>query len=113
PTGPGTSTAAAWSRYNYLNKPETLFWEPSRVWSRPVVDAKAILTAYRTKKGSPHIKTLRTVVGADTRGGKANKRFRVLIQQLKTQINYKNRNAKPTKVFLRSLANSTQDLSVR
>lgn len=113
PSGPGTSTAAAWSRYNYLNKPETLFWEPSRVWSRPIVDAAAIRTAYRTKKGSPHIKTLRTVVGAETRGGKANQRFQVLVKQLKTQINYKNRNAKPTKVFLQTLANATQDFSVQ
>ena len=46
-------------------------------------------------------------------GGKANQRFQVLVKQLKTQINYKNRNAKPTKVFLQTLANATQDFSVR
>ncbi len=112
-SGPGNSTAAAWSRYNYLSKPETLFWEPSRVWSRPVVDAMEILKAYRTKKSSPYIKTLRTVVGAESRSGKANKSFSVLIKQLKAQVKYKNRSASPTRAFLKKLASATQDFGVR
>lgn len=112
-TGPGTTTAAAWSRYNYLNKPETLVWEPSRVWSRPVVDAAAILKAYKTKKSSAHISKLRKIVGSDSRSSKANKSFRVLVKQLKAQVNYKNRSAKPTRPFLKKLASATQDFGVR
>lgn len=112
-SGPGNTTAAAWSRYNYLNKPETLFWEPSRVWQRPVVSATAILQAYRTKKSARDIKVLRTVTGASSRGTRANNDFRILVKDLKRRIHYKNTSSRPTKPFLKKLASRTQDFGVR
>lgn len=112
-TGPGNSTAAAWSRYNYLNKPETLVWEPSRIWNRPVVDAAALMTAYKTKTSSAAVLTFRKVVGDASRSRKANVGFRLLIKKLKAQIKYKNRTSTPSRAFLKKLASRTQDFGVR
>ena len=112
-TGPGNSTAAAWSRYNYLNKPETLVWEPSRIWSRPVVDASALLAAYKSKANSPAVLTFRRVVGDASRSARANEGFRRLIKKLKAHINYSNRTSTPSRAFLKKLASRTQDFGVR
>lgn len=112
-TGPGNNTAAALSRYNYLNKPETLVWEPSRVWRRPVIDSTAIMSAYKAHSGSAAIVTFRRAVGDVSRSRRANRSFRTLIVKLKMKIGYQNHNSKPGRKFLRTLASRTQDFGVR
>ena len=112
PTVAGNNSPAAWSRYNYLNKPETLVWEPSRIWRRPVVDASELMAAYKARGRSVAVLNLRKATGAKSRSTKANKSFRILIKQLKASINYPNTNSRPSKKFLKKLAKRAQDLGV-
>ncbi len=112
PTVAGNNSAAAWSRYNYLNKPETLVWEPSKIWRRPVVNARDLMIAYKSQGRSVAVKNLRKAAGAKSRSTKANKSFRTLVKKLKVSINYSNHSSRPSKRFLKALANRTQDLGV-
>ena len=113
PSGPGNNTPAAYSRYNYLNKPDTLVWEPSKLWNRPIVDSAALMAAYRARSNSPAVLAFRKIVRNKSKSQKANASFRALIKQLKRSINYKDRSSTPTKAFLKKLAKRTEDFGVR
>lgn len=111
-TGPGNTTAAAYSRYNYLNKPETLLWEPSQIWARPVIEISAIRTAYKTGTAAEAVREFRIAMGSPARGRKVNANFQRLVASVKERIGFKNRTGNATKKFLKAVATQTEDIAV-
>ena len=112
PTVAGNTSLAALSRYNYLSKPELLFWEPSGLWKRPIVNAKALRTAVKTAGRSNDVRKFRKAVRAKSRSTRAGPGFQRLVGETKASISWKSRGGKPGKRFLKKLSRRTGDLGV-
>jgi hypothetical protein len=113
PGSVGNSSAAAWSRYNYLNKPETLVYEPSKLWKRPIIDAKQLTVAAKTQGKSKQVRKFRKAVRSDGRSKWANDSFRALVSQAKADSGWRSRSGIPKRKFLVHLANTTENLGVK
>ncbi|NQU36372.1 MAG: M23 family metallopeptidase [Actinobacteria bacterium] len=113
PTTAGNSTAAAWSRYNYLSKPETLYYEPSKIWRRVVIDARALKKVTKAGGRSIQVRKFRKAVLAPSRGKRANKNFRQLVSATKASIGWPSRGGMPKRGFLQELARQTENLGVK
>lgn len=113
PTGVGNSTAAAWSRYNYLSKPETLYYEPSKIWQRPVIDARALTRATKARGRSAEVRKFRKAALSPSRSKRANENFRRLVSATKASIGWPSRGGIPTRKFLQELALQTENLGVK
>jgi hypothetical protein len=111
--GAGNYSAAAYSRYNYLNKPWTLTYEPSKTWVRPSINVKELKAAVRIGGDSKHVKRFRKGVLAKSRNTKANAAFGRLVQRKKMQIEFGNSGPKPGRKFLMAWADRTEDIGVR
>jgi hypothetical protein len=113
PTGAGNSTAAAWSRYNYLSKPESLYYEPSKIWKRPVIDAKTLTSVTKAGGRSTQVRKFRKAVLAPSRGQRADEGFRQLVSATKASIGWPSRSGVPKRKFLQELARQTENLGVK
>ncbi len=113
PSGPGNSTAAAWSRYNYLSKPETLYYEPSKIWKRPVIQAKTLATTTKEGGRSTQVRKFRKAALSKSRGKRANAKFRRLVSEAKASIGWGSRGGVPKRRFLQAYAAQTENLGVK
>jgi len=113
PTIGGNSTPAAWSRYNYLSKPETLYYEPSRIWDRPVIDAKTLKKVTKAGGRAMEVRKFRQAVLAPSNGKRANANFRQLVTSTKASINWPSRGGVPKRKFLQRLAATTENFGVK
>ncbi len=111
--GAGNYSAAAYSRYNYLNKPWTLTYQPQRIWKRPNVKVKEAKAAFKQGGESKHIKRLRKGFGSKSRNTKANAAFGRLVQAKKASIGWRTSGPKPGRAFLTAYAEATEDIGVR
>jgi hypothetical protein len=112
PDGPGNNTAAAWSRYNYLSKPETLYYEPSRIWKRPVINGKNLAKVTKAGTRSNDVRKFRKAVLSKSRGKRANENFRRLVSTTKASIGWRGRSGVPKRKFLRELAKRNENFGV-
>lgn len=109
----GNNSTAAWTRYNYLNRPETLFYEPSRVWNRPTINASALIAATRKSARSNEVVKFRKAVLAKSRSSRAGGGFRSLVRKLKWTYGWYNHGGIPNRAFLKKLAARTENFGVR
>ncbi len=109
----GNNSTAAWTRYNYLNRPETLFYEPSRVWNRPTIDARSLIATTRKSGRSGEVVKFRKAVLAKSRSARAGSGFRKLVRQAKRTYGWHNHGGLPNRGFLKKLAWRTENLGVR
>jgi murein DD-endopeptidase MepM/ murein hydrolase activator NlpD len=109
----GNHSAAAYSRYNYLNKPWTLTYQPSQVWNRPTVVVKELKAAVREGGDSVQVKRFRKAALVKSRNTKANAGFARLVERKKAEIDWPTSGPKPGRKFLLAMANQTEDLGVR
>ncbi len=109
----GNSSTAAWTRYNYLNRPETLFYEPSRVWNRPTIDARSLIAATRNSGRSAEVVKFRKAVLAKSRSTRAGGGFRKLVRKTKLVYGWRNHGGIPNRGFLKQLAAQTENLGVQ
>lgn len=112
PTKPGANTPAGWSRYHYLSYPNRLIWEPNRLWSRPMVDATALLSAFRSKARSPFVATLRRIAGQKSASTLPDPSFRQLIRQKHRQLGMVPF-GRPSRPFLLKWATTSEEFTVK
>lgn len=110
--GAGSYSPAAYTRYNYLNKPWLLTYEPSKIWIRPRIDVRELKVAVRTGGKSKHVKRFRKAALSKSRNPKANPALGRLVQRTKMGIDFRNSSTFPGRPFLKELASKTEDLGV-
>lgn len=109
----GNYSAAAYSRYNYLSKPWTLKYEPSKIWARPTIVVKELKASVRERGRSVQVKRFRKAALVKSRSTEANASFRRLVQRKKAELGWPTSGATPGRKFLLAMAERTEDLGVR
>ncbi len=111
--GSGNYSAAAYSRYNYLNKPWTLTYQPSKVWKRPTIDVKLLKTTLREGGYTKEAKQFRRGVMAGSRSTKAGPAFGRLVSRTKEAMDWPSAGPIPGRKFLNAIADRTENIGVK
>lgn len=109
-TGPGTDTPAAQSRYNYLSLPQSLVWEPQRLWKRLKVHGPRLRAAVKARGQHVSVKRIKRATGFPERTPVVTKAFRQHVKSLKATYGLPGRGANPTNRFLRAVAAATDEV---